>query len=234
MSHLERDYLRRATHVLAVSEADQNLFARYLDPSRISVIPTGVDVDYFQPAPELEERNTLVFTGSMDWMPNEDGIFFFVEKVLPRIRAEVPEATLWVVGRRPSAKLLKLPNTVPGINVTGTVDDIRPFMGKASVYVVPLLVGGGTRLKIFEAMAMGKAVVSTSIGAEGLPVTNGENGILADQPEEFASQVVSLLRDQPRRLAMGQAARRLVEEKYSWNSVARELISVLREVAQRS
>jgi sugar transferase (PEP-CTERM/EpsH1 system associated) len=227
MQRMERDYLRRSDHVLAVSEPDQDFFAGIVDRSKISVVPTGVDVDYFRPKPELEERNTLVFTGSMDWLANEDGIVYFMDKVLPIIRQQVSDAKLWVVGRRPSSRLERLAKNISGVRLTGTVADIRPYMAKASVYVVPLLVGGGTRLKIFEAMAMGKAIVSTSIGAEGLPVVPGENILLADTAEDFALQVVALLRSQARREDLGRLARQLVERNYSWNSVGIDLSKTL-------
>jgi polysaccharide biosynthesis protein PslH len=232
MAKMERDYLRRADHVLAVSEADRRIFSHDLDESRISVIPTGVDADYFRPSPEMEESNALVFTGSMDWLPNEDGILYFAEKILPIVRRDAPDSVLWVVGRRPSKNLLGLMDRVAGIKVTGTVDDIRPYIGKASVYVVPLLVGGGTRLKIFEAMAMGKAIVSTSIGAEGLPVVNGEHICLADQAEEFARQIITLLKQPNRRAQVGEAARRLVEQSYSWSPVGQHLSDVLVRVSE--
>jgi sugar transferase (PEP-CTERM/EpsH1 system associated) len=231
IARMERFYLQQSEHVLAVSDADRESFSSFLHPSRISVIPTGVDVDYFQPAPEMEEQNTLVFTGSMDWLPNEDGISYFVEKILPLVRQQVPDAVLWVVGRRPSAQLEKISERDPNVKVTGRVDDIRPYMAKASVYVVPLLVGGGTRLKIFEAMAMGKAIVSTTIGAEGLPIESGKNIVLADEAEAFAAQIINLLRNSAKRYDLGCAARQLVEERYSWNSVGQELIRILNQVA---
>jgi len=227
LSRMERHYIQRADCVLAVSETDRDFFAGFADPAKIHVIPTGVDVEYFHPVPNSEEPNTLVFTGSMDWLPNEDGIFWFVEQVLPRIRQQVPDVSLWVVGRRASAKLQELGKREPGVHVTGTVDDIRPYVARGSVCVVPLLVGGGTRIKIFEAMAMGKAVVSTTIGAEGLPVTSGENILLADQPAEFAQHITRLLRDRAERSTLGSAARQLVESKYSWRSVASVLGEVL-------
>lgn len=232
IARMERFYLQQSEHVLAVSDADRDSFSSFLHPSRISVIPTGVDVDYFQPAPELEERNTLVFTGSMDWMPNEDGIFYFIEKVLPIVRQQVPDTALWVVGRRPSARLEKVAERDPKVKVTGRVEDIRPYMAKSSVYVVPLLVGGGTRLKIFEAMAMGKAIVSTTIGAEGLPIESGRNIILADEVDAFAEQIINLLRNTEKRHELGRAARQLVEKRYSWNSVGQQLIGILNQVAR--
>ena len=231
MARAERHYLGLADHVLTVSDTDRNHFAQFINASRMNVISTGVDVDYYGPTSEPVEPNTLVFTGAMDWMPNEDGMFHFLEKILPRIRARIPEISLWIVGRQPSRRLQELAARTPGVCVTGTVEDIRPYVHRAAVYVVPLLVGSGTRLKIFEAMAMGKAVVSTSLGAEGLPVRDGENVILADEPGSFANAVVRLLQSSELRNNLGRAAREFVEHKYSWASVAAELEAILTSVA---
>jgi glycosyltransferase involved in cell wall biosynthesis len=230
MSKLERDYAQAADQVLAVSEPDRSFFNRIAGNEKVSLIPTGVDVDYFQPQPAAEAANTLVFSGSMDWLANEQGIFFFEQQILPRIRRHVPDVSLLVVGRDPSARLRELAVREPAITVTGTVEDVRPFMAKASVYIVPLLVGGGTRLKIYEAMAMGKAIVSTTLGAEGLDVKNGENIIFADDPAGFADCVVRLLQQPERRSALGDAARAWVSEKYSWEAVSRTLDEVLYQI----
>jgi len=186
-----------------------------------------VDIDYFRPMGG-EEADSLVFTGSMDWMPNEDAILYFVEEVLPLIRARRPNTALWVVGRKAGRKIRALAESDPGIHVTGRVEDIRPYIARGSVYVVPLRVGSGTRLKIFEAMAMGKAVVSTTIGAEGLPVTSGSDIVLADEPRRFADEVGRLLASPEERKRIGDAARKLVEEKYSWAVAAKHVESVLR------
>lgn len=227
MARAERTYLRQSDHVLAVSATDRDFFAHYVDPAKISVIPTGVDLEYFSPAPGDEQENAIVFTGSMDWNANEDGVGYFVRDILPRIRRDVPDATFWVVGRNPSARLKALDSQQDGVRITGTVDDIRPYLNRGSVYVVPLRVGSGTRLKIFEAMAAGKAIVSTTIGAEGLPVTDEENIVLADDPDRFADRVVSLLRDRARRRTLGNAARQLVEERYSWKAAASHCNAIL-------
>lgn len=227
ISRAESRYLNLADHVLTVSDADRDTFARLVPPEKITVIPTGVDVDFFQPTDKTEHPNTLVFTGAMDWMPNEDGILYFVKKILPSIQRQVPGVSLTVVGREPSARLLDLSRTTDGLNITGRVEDIRPYVQQGSVYIVPLRVGSGTRLKIFEAMAMGKAVVSTHVGAEGLPVQSGRNIILADAPEDFASAVVELLRNPIRRGELARAARELVVKKYSWESVVQHVESVL-------
>jgi polysaccharide biosynthesis protein PslH len=229
----ERHYVNLANHVLAVSEADRSHFASYADASKITVIPTGVDVDYFRPSSEPQQNDTLVFTGSMDWLPNEDAIHYFADSILPVLRREAPEAELRVVGRKPSQGLHKLGQELPGIVVTGEVRDIRPHVHSSSVYVVPLRIGGGTRIKIFEAMAMGKAVVSTPIGAEGLPVRHNENILLAESPEEFVRCVLRLLREPSERERLGRAARALVEQNYSWRSVVSVFDAVFDRITER-
>lgn len=230
MEAAERRYLRLADCVLTVSDMDRDSFASFLDGSKLAVIPTGVDVHYFQPMSVEEVPDSLVFTGSMDWLPNEDSIFYFVESVLPLIRQQCPQVSLEVVGRNPSRKLQALAETEKSLHLSGWVEDIRPFLSRCSVCIVPLRIGGGTRLKIFEAMAMGKAVVSTAIGAEGLPVQSLKNILLADTPQDFAASVVSLLRDSNQRHRLGTAARALVEENYSWRKVAETFSRVLEEV----
>jgi sugar transferase (PEP-CTERM/EpsH1 system associated) len=219
MRRYEARACARAGLTIAVSEADREVLAGAAPGARIRTVPTGVDVDYFAPDGVAEVPGRLVFTGSMDWYPNEDGIVHFVEAILPAIRREVPETTLTVVGRNPSPRLLAAA-AAAGVRVTGLVDDVRPHMAEAAVYVVPLRIGGGTRLKIFEALSMAKAVVSTTVGAEGLPLTPGRHFLQADDPAGFARAVTSLLRDAAGRRAIGSAGRRLVEERYSWARVA--------------
>jgi glycosyltransferase involved in cell wall biosynthesis len=232
LQRAERRYVQLADYVLTVSENNRASFAPYVDPRRISVIPTGVDTEYFQPGvlsgPVPEQPDTMVFTGSMDWMPNEDGVAYFVAKILPLIRAQIPEAVFWAVGRQPPRRLQALASD--SVVVTGAVEDIRPYLAKAALCVVPLRSGSGTRIKIFEAMAMGKAVISTTMGAEGLPVRHGENIILADDPADFTRQVIQLMRDPQRRARLGRAARRLVEEHYGWPSVAARFDQIMHAV----
>jgi sugar transferase (PEP-CTERM/EpsH1 system associated) len=229
---VERRYVELADHVLAVSENDRAFFLQYVEPSRVSVISTGVDTEYFQPSPDPEQPGTAVFTGTMDWMPNEDGVAYFVDKIFPLIRREIPGAVFWAVGRRPPRRIQALASG--DVVVTGAVDDIRPYLGKAAVCVVPLRSGSGTRIKIFEAMAMGKAVVSTTMGAEGLPVRHGENIVLADDPADFANQVARLFHDPRRRAQLGRAARQLVEENYGWPSVAAHFDRIMQAVVSRA
>jgi len=234
MQAAERRYLSLADQVLAVSETDREAFAHFVEPGKVTVIPTGVDVDYFQPLSVQETSDSLVFIGSMDWLPNEDAIFYFVDAIFPLIKQRCPNAFLEVVGRNPSSKLQALAEREKSMRLTGWVEDIRPFVARGSVCIVPLRIGGGTRLKIFEAMAMSKAVVSTSVGAEGLPVRSGENILLADTPNDFANAVVSLLHDAEGRKRLGASARTLVEENYSWRKVSESFLRTLQEVVGRS
>ena len=234
MLRFEGAALSRFDLVLAVSEADGRTFERLYPGSLrapVHVVQTGVDTEYFTPSSTAPERTHMVFTGSMDWLPNEDGMTYFCREILPRIRQSEPDATLSIIGRSPTPTVRKLAE-IPGVEVTGRVDDVRPHIARGSVYIVPLRIGGGTRLKIFEAMSMGKAVVSTTVGAEGLPVTNGSDIAIADEPARFAHAVVHLMRDAEARRQIERAARRLVVEKYDWSAVAGDFENALLGVAR--
>lgn len=205
---------------IAVSEDDRARLEEIAPGTPITTVPTGVDTEYFNPAPYTEHHDRLVFSGSMDWHPNEDAVVHFVESILPRIRAERPDVSFTIVGRNPGPRVRELA-AHPGVVVTGTVDDVRPAIGAGCVYVVPLRAGSGTRLKIFEALAMAKAVVSTTVGAEGLALEPEQHFVPADDPTAFAKAVVTLLRSPERRRALGEAGRALVETHYAWPTVAR-------------
>jgi len=212
---------RRASITVTVSEADRQMLAERAPGAFVRSIPTGVDLSFFARNGTHEARASLVFTGSMDWHPNEDAALHFASAILPEIRRHVPDVEVTIVGRKPTSRFRAVMSEA-GVRVTGTVDDVRPYVAEATVCVVPLRVGGGTRLKIFEALAMGKAIVSTTVGAEGLPIVSGEHYLRADEPSEFARAVVTLLRDPVRRAALGTAGQRLVAERYSWEQVAKE------------
>jgi sugar transferase (PEP-CTERM/EpsH1 system associated) len=226
MIRFEGHTLARFDRVLAVSDVDREtlhrIYGRQLS-APVSVIPTGVDVEYFKPTP-LDPANArhIVFTGSMDWLPNEDGVVHFCRDILPRIRQAEPDVAFTIVGRSPTPAVRRLAQD-EGVEVTGRVADVRPYLAKAALYVVPLRIGGGTRLKIFEAMAAGKAIVSTTVGAEGLPTKDGQHLVLADSPETFANAVIGLLRDDNRRQHLERQARTLVAEHYDWAAAAEQL-----------
>ena len=219
MKRFEGAALRRFTAVVAVSERDAKFFARDYGISDAAAIPTGVDLDFFSwcepPAMSRDVTPTVVFTGSMNWTANIDGIQFFLKEVWPQVLAGCPEARFQVVGRDPPASLISLASTCKHVEFTGFVDDVRPYVHAAHAFVIPLLVGGGTRIKAFEAMAMGCPVVSTSIGIEGLEVAPDEHYLRQDSPAEFARAVLSLLCDAPLRNGLSQRARHRVEDQFS-------------------
>ena len=202
-----------------VSREDEKILARRLPGVRTAVVPNGVDTEYFTPS-EDPESPALVYAGGMNMFANRDAVMHFLTEIWPRVRANVPEVRFFAVGQDPPKELMALAARDPRIVVTGYVSDIRPLVKQAAVYVVPLRVGGGTRLKVLDAMAMGKALVSTSVGCEGIAVRSQEHLVIADDPESFASATVALLNGADRRRALGRAARALVERLYAWPVVA--------------
>jgi sugar transferase (PEP-CTERM/EpsH1 system associated) len=233
MYNYERKACSRFEAVVAVSEIDRDLMRKEFGVDQVFDVPTGVDTQYFQPAGAQPIPSELVFTGSMDWMPNEDAIIYFTDEILPRIAAQIPEVTLTVVGRNPTGRLEALAEKNERVKLTGRVEDIRPYVDRAAAYVVPLRVGGGTRLKIYEAMAMGKPVISTAIGAEGLPVRDGHEILIADDPKSFAQAVVATLTDKALRERMGQLARDVVCERFGWDHAAAAFSEVCEHVQKR-
>ncbi len=218
---------RRFDYVVAVSGVDREKMQREYGIEYIVDVPTGVDTEYFRPCGiENRKPHSLLFTGSMDWLPNEDAIRHFTEQIMPRVRQAIPDVRLTVVGRYPSPSLIELVRRDPAIVLTGRVGDVRPYMEQAAAYVVPLRIGGGTRLKIYEAMAMEKAVVSTSIGAEGLPVRDGVDLLLADTPQAFANAVVRVLTDPELADRLGAHAARTVRERFTWGKVAECFVEI--------
>jgi sugar transferase (PEP-CTERM/EpsH1 system associated) len=231
MRRFEAEAGRQFDAVIAVSREDRRAFEREYGWRNVHVVDTAVDVDYFQPNGVPAKRDRVVFVGSMDWLPNQDGAEHFVRSVWPEIRRRRPNAAFQIVGRNPPRALRRL-QEIPGVEVVGTVADVRPYLAEAAVVVVPLLVGGGTRIKIFEALAMEKAVVSTALGAEGLDLTPGEHVLLADGPSRFAHAVCGLLEDADRRARLGAAGRRLVAAHYSAETVARQFDDVCRRAVE--
>jgi len=224
----EGEICRNFKTVIAVSREDRTWFEKKYQVKQAFDTPTGVDIDYFSPqSSELEKPGHIVFTGSMDWLPNEDAMLWFVSEMMPLLRKSLPQVQLSIVGRRPTAKVKRLALDHSDVVVTGGVEDVRPYMASASVFIVPIRIGGGTRLKIFEAMAMGKAVVSTQIGAEGLPVMDGEHLLFADSPGLFAEKVVQILNEKSLRQRLGKAAQEYVVKNYGWESVTQQFMEML-------
>jgi glycosyltransferase involved in cell wall biosynthesis len=217
--------------LLATSARDMEVFRKDLPGQSIHVVPNGVDLDYFAP-PDVEQKPmSMVFCGLMNYAPNDEGMVFFLDQVLPLIQREVPEATLTVVGSGPSRALLR--RASDKVTVTGYVKDVRPEVARGQVYVVPLLVGGGTRLKALEAMAMRKAIVTTSVGCEGIDLVHGESALFADTPEGLAAAVIRLFRDPALRDRLAGRAAALAAEKYGWRSIGERLDGIATAVVAR-
>jgi sugar transferase (PEP-CTERM/EpsH1 system associated) len=216
---------RRAERVIACSPADADTLARLVPELKPIVVPNGVDTERYRlsivsRAPLATQA--LVFTGKMDFRPNVDAVLWFCSEVLPTILQASPAAHFYIVGRDPHPRLVPL-SQAPGVTLTGFVDDPRPYIAAAAVYVIPLLTGGGTRLKVLEAMAMSKAVVSTTLGCEGIHAVPGRDVVLADKADDFAAQVLALLGDEGRRDELGHAARTFVEHHFDWQTVTQSL-----------
>jgi glycosyltransferase involved in cell wall biosynthesis len=223
MDAFERAQMPRAAQLIAVSEADAQMFRSW--GARCVTVDNGVDLDFYAPDATAEVQDRILFLASLDWFPNVDALNYFVDAMLPAIRRARPQATLRIVGRRLSAGDAARFAKVPGVQVIGEVEDVRKELRSASVVVVPLRIGGGSRLKILEALAAGKAVVSTTVGAEGLAVEDDSHLRIADAPEQFAAVVCELLGDSRQRQALGRAGRALVEARYGWDALARQMES---------
>jgi len=216
---------QRVDRVLAVSEADKEILQKLGPGVEVTVIPNGVDTRAYDPGqtyPLVLEPHSVVFTGKMDFRPNIDAVLWFCHQVLPLIKTQVPDVHFYIVGQKPTQRLRPLAED-PAVTITGYVDEVQPYIAEAAVYAVPLRIGGGTRLKIMEAMALGKAIVSTSLGCEGYPVTSGRELVMADTPQDFARCVVELLGDTRRRAELGLTGRRFVEERYDWRAIVPRL-----------
>lgn len=220
---------RRFTALLTTSERDRKQVLVHAPGLAVTVVPNGVDTAFFHPAPPAPAPKaappTVVFTGMMAYYPNQDGVHYFAEQIWPLVRRAIPAARLLVVGTDPPPAIRALADAGTGITVTGAVPDVRPYVWEADLCVVPLRMGGGTRLKIVEALAMEKAIISTSVGCEGIDVTPGRTLEVADTPAAFAAATVALLRDPARRAALGQAGRALALACYDWTAVAQPMLA---------
>jgi glycosyltransferase involved in cell wall biosynthesis len=227
MFQVEARVCRAVKRVIAVSKNDaathQSLFGLKDVPS----VPTGVDTARLASPGSIPIEADLVFVGSMDWMPNIDGVGYFLDEILPLIRRKRPDCSVTIAGRRPPASLLRRAEGDSKLRVTGTVEDVRPFLWGSAVSIVPLRIGGGTRLKIYESMAARVPVVATSIAAEGLEIHPGEDICIADTPEAFADACLDLLDGAGARARIAQAAWALVSENYSWERVTSEFERLL-------
>jgi len=234
LARYEERYLRSIDAHVAVSAGDQQQFLEMVPDARVEVVVNGVDVDYFQPGPEPAGKGAgMVFAGGMSWFPNRDAMSWFMAEIWPRIIAERPDATITIIGSHPPAFLQKAAAADPErIIVTGLVPDIRPYVNDAALYICPFRVGGGTRLKILDAWAAEKAMLSTSLGCEGLEGISGRELVISDTAEEFAAEAIRLLGDATMRRKLGQAGRRRAEEEFAWPRVAQGMLRLYDDLTQ--
>lgn len=215
-----------------VSDIDRETLLKINPRVNAVTVPNGVDTEYFRATTSEVRPNSIAFVGGLNWYPNRDGMEFFVDRIWPLIKREVPDANLTLIGKRSSESIERFARKNPDIHLTGMLGDIRPIVSESAVFVVPLRVGGGTRLKILDAMSLGKAIVSTSIGCEGIDVEDGENIAIADDADGFAEKVIELLKDKEERESIGGNARQSVEEKYSWTKIAPLLGDLYKNLAR--
>lgn len=226
MEAYERTCCQTAKHVIAVSEIDAQRMEQRFGIQTVTSVPTGTDVEYFAPQKTAPAAD-IMFCGSMDWLPNVDAVVHFLEEILPQIRAKLPETTFTIAGRSPDPRVLKAVEGVPGVHVTGKVDDMRPYLWGSKISIVPIRIGGGTRLKIYECMAAGIPVVSTTVGAEGLQYTNQKDIVIADGPADFARECIRLLSDEETRLGIANQALDLARKELSWEAVSYKFEAIL-------
>jgi glycosyltransferase involved in cell wall biosynthesis len=234
MRRFEPEVCAEMDRCLVCSDADATFLEELGVPERAAVIPNGVDLEYFTPlAQPPAKRDTMAFLGAIDYDPCEKAVWYCCQEILPLIRREQPEIRFTVVGRNPSARLRAFAAADPALQLTGRVEDVRPHVQSAAVFIVPLLSGSGTRLKILEAMAMGVPVVSTSIGIEGLDAVHGKHAWIADEPEALAAGVLHLMRNVDAAESLRREGRRLVEDHYGWPAVRGKLLDEYRALSER-
>jgi glycosyltransferase involved in cell wall biosynthesis len=220
-----------AAHITC-SELDTVRLRQIVPDANIVVVPNGVDCDYFASAAPVTRPNSLIFVGTMNWYPNVDAMLFFLKEVWPGLRVRVPTVTLDIAGSNPPETLVRLGRSLPGVTVHGYVPDVRPLVDSAAIFVCPIRDGGGTKLKLLDAFAMTKCVVAHPIACEGIDAVADREVVYAETPADFIDKLASLLADTGRRLALGHAARRLVETRYSFQTIGAQFASLLESTAR--
>ena len=226
----ETRFLNGVDGVISITSEDDSLMRKLAPNVKFWIIPAGVDIEYFTPQPVEFEENNILWVGGMDWDPNRDAVEFFAKEIFPLIVERLPYCSFTIVGNGTESLTALASKSNGKIRLLGRVPDIRTELAKAKVLVCPLRVGGGMRLKLLDFFAAGKAIVSTHIGAEGNLGKEGEHLLLRDDPKSFAEAVISILEDSVLRKRLGVNARKLAEEKYSWQSIAGEFKNVYEEV----
>ena len=226
MKNYEQETCHRFNKIISVSDLDKERLLKLSEDLDVYVVPNGVNTHYISPKTDHEDTGSLLYIGWMKHYPNRDAMLFFLKQVFPLIIKEVPNTKVFIVGQYAPEEILSLAKSNPNIVCTGYVEDVREYLHKCTVYICPLRIGGGTRLKILEAMAAGIPIVSTTIGAEGLSVKHGENILLSDSADTFAKETISLLNNPELRLKLAKSARNFVEQNYDWEMIAQKQMAV--------
>ena len=232
LKRYERSLAKSFSLLMLISPVDEEAIKTVAPIAKTLVVPNGVDTDYYRPPQKPAEKNKIVFTGVMSYDPNDDAALYFAEKIFPLVKRNVPDAEFWVVGKDPSEKVRALESRA-GIHVTGTVPDMREHLGTARVFVSPLRTGAGMKNKILSAMAMERPVVATSLSLDGIDLVPNQDVLVGDSPEEFAAQVVGVLKDEDLSRRLGSEGRALVAERYSWESAFKILRPALSRLEAR-
>jgi glycosyltransferase involved in cell wall biosynthesis len=226
----ERKYLGAADMCVMASEVDAKIFSRICPKTPLAVVNNGVDSEYFQPLGLPKNALNIVFEGSIDFEPNKEGVLYFCRKILPIVHKSIPNVKFTIVGKNPPPEIKNLNSAF--IEVTGYVDDIRPYLDRAALFVCPLRKGAGTKNKILQAWAMEKSVVATTLSIGGLLVKEGENILIRDKPKDFANAVIDLIRNPEKTKMLGMNARKNILENYIWERKALELEELMKKIAK--
>ena len=229
LRRMEAEESRKFDINVMMSSTDEKELQSITGGVRTAIVPNGVDTAYFQPSGD-EPEPAIIYTGGMNMFANEDAVMHLLRDMWSDIKSAVPGVKFYVIGQDPTREILNFARSDPSVVVTGFVDDIRPYVAKSAVYVVPIRVGGGTRLKVLDALAQGKAIVSTSVGCEGIEVTDGKDIRIEDTVEGFVRSTIELLNDDNSRRSLGRAARELAESRYSWEGIGKVLNEVYEDV----
>jgi glycosyltransferase involved in cell wall biosynthesis len=219
---------------ITCSDTDSDRLKKLAPACAVTTIPNGVDIDYFKPGIESSRRNRLIFVGTMSWYPNIDAVLYIAEKLWGPLKNQFPDLQIDIVGANPPAAIKSLEATHPGFHVHGFVDDVRPYIGEAAIYICPIRDGGGTKLKILDAMAMAKALIAHPIACEGIAVTPHKDVLFAETPAQYVEHVGQLLKDSEKRAILGANARQLIESSYSYTSIGKQLSQTYENVASKA
>jgi len=228
LKRLESKVFKQADMGIAVSEVDKKVLKELCPEGNLEVIENGVDTDEFKPTYEEIDKDSLVWVGGFENYPNREGVYYFLDKIYPLIKKQARHVKIMLVGGGATQRLKQFSNSDPSINIIGYVNDPLPYIQNAAVFIVPILSGSGTRLKLLEAMAVGKAIVTTSIGCEGIEGTDKEHYLVADQPVQFAEKVATILNNRALGEYLGRNARKLAEEKYDWKCIFEKMDVIYR------